>query len=100
MDGPLTYGWVRAALEVTDRLSAIRVTIFPAISIPILIGCPGEEHFVDPEAEKRTATRLSMGTLVSYPTARHELFLERDDVRSAWFTAIEQFLDRTLAPRP
>ncbi|TAL00895.1 MAG: alpha/beta hydrolase, partial [Rhodospirillaceae bacterium] len=70
VDGP-TYGWVQSALEITDRLRD--PAIFPAISVPILIGCPGDEHFVDPEAEKRTATRLSHGKLVSYPTARHEL---------------------------
>jgi len=96
VDG-VTYGWVRSALQVVDRLS--EPALLTGINTPVLIGCPLEEAFVDVDATKRAAALLPRCTLVSYPDSRHELFLERDGIRNAWLGEIDRFLDRTLKLR-
>jgi len=97
VDGP-TYGWVRSALDLAIRLRD--PAVFPAIFTPLLIGTPQEEHHVDPEAARYAAKRMADATLVPFPGARHELFLERDDFRVPWLAAMDEFFDRILAPPP
>src|SRR5439155_8535603 len=93
IDGP-TYGWVDAALGLTDRLRDPE--LLARIPMPVLIGCAGRERFVDPRAEEDAVVRLPKGTLIRFPEARHELFLERDDIRGPWLNAIDRFLDWPL----
>jgi lysophospholipase len=85
-----TYGWVKAAFAVTDRVSDPR--LLARVATPVLIGAAQEEHFVDPAAAARAAGLLPHGTLLALPGARHELFLERDDYRSLWLAALERFI--------
>ena len=50
-----------------------------------------------PAAEHRAATLLPRAALVPYPGARHELFLERDNIRGDWLMEIDRFLRHVLA---
>lgn len=94
VDGP-TYGWVDSAITLSDRLTAPGV--LGAIRIPVLMGCPGQDVFVDPDAELRAAQTLPACTVVRFDAARHELFCEIDLIRDAWFQAIDGFLAARVA---
>ncbi len=90
-----TYGWVKSALDITDRLANPR--LLARITIPVLIGVAEKEHYVEPRATTRAASLLPHAKLISFPTARHELFFERDDIRDQWLGAIDQFITDRLA---
>lgn len=89
-----TYGWVKSSFEITDRLSDPR--LLARVTTPVLLGAAQEEHFVDPAAAAWAARHLPHGTLLPFPGARHELFLERNDFRKPWLTAIERFISERL----
>ncbi len=96
IDGP-TYGWVNAAMALTGRLAAPE--LLRSIPTPMLIGCPGNDAFVVPNATQRAADILPRATLMNFPASRHELFMEADDIRADWMTAIRTFLTPWLSPR-
>ena len=56
------------------------------------MGSAGRERFVDPRAHRRAADLLPDCRLISFPDAKHELFLERDAIRSEWLAAIQSFI--------
>lgn len=89
LDGP-TYGWVDSAIKLSERLASPQ--LLRRVDIPVLIGCPGDDAFVDPAAEERAAQILPNCKLIHFEGARHELFLESDHIRDAWLKAIDAFL--------
>ena len=90
-----TYGWVKSALDVTDRLAD--PLLLSRVITPLLVGVPGEEHVVNPAATHRAAKLLPNCRVVSYPPARHELFFEGDDIRRSWLGEIDGFVTALLA---
>ncbi|MBL8836129.1 MAG: alpha/beta hydrolase [Alphaproteobacteria bacterium] len=87
---PPTYGWLRSAFALVTALRA--PSLLRSIAAPILLGSAGIESFVDPAAHRHAAALLPDCTLVAFPAAKHELFLERDEVRGAWLAAIDRFV--------
>ncbi len=94
LDGP-TYGWVDSAIKLSARLAPPE--LLRRVDVPVLIGCPGDDAFVDPAAEERAAKILPACTLIHFEGARHELFLEADHIRNAWLEAIDDFLAAQFA---
>ena len=43
-------------------------------------------------AHREACARLPACRLVQYPESRHELLMETDAVRTAWFSEIERFV--------
>jgi lysophospholipase len=93
---PPTYAWLDAALRVVVKIT--RPKFLSRISLPILLGSPGIEAFVDPQAHRRAARLLSDCTLIEFPDSKHELFLERDAIRARWLDAIERFVGERVTP--
>jgi lysophospholipase len=93
VDGP-TYAWVNAALALTSRVLAPEALM--RIKLPVLIGCPGDEHFVEPDGARQALALLPRAALVPYARARHELFLERDAIRNDWLAEIARFVRHVL----
>lgn len=89
IDG-LTYGWLDAAFAFSDRLMARG--FLEAVTTPILLGSASREFFVNPTRHHQAAARLPNGKLVSFSGARHELFMEADKYRRAWFAEIDAFI--------
>jgi len=87
--GP-TFGWLDTAFRLTHRLRDRR--LLGRIATPTLLGSAGIERFVDPAAHRWAAAAMPDCRMVSFPAAKHELFLERDEIRDAWFAEIDRFL--------
>ena len=89
MLGGVTWGWIDAAFKALARLA--RPGALEAVTTPVLILEAGHERVVDPRAIARAAARLPAARRLRLPGAEHELMMERDDVRTRVFDAIERF---------
>ena len=97
LEGP-TYGWLDEAMRVVAHIE--RAEFLAAVRTPILLGSPGLDKIVSPQAQRRVARLLPDCTLVELPQSKHEPFLERDPVRDHWFAAIDRFLEARFGPWP
>jgi len=89
MLGGVTWGWLHAAFAAMRRLAAPGV--LEAVTTPALILEAGHERVVDPAAIDAAAARLPRVRRLALPGAEHELMMERDDVRTRVFDAIDRF---------
>jgi lysophospholipase len=84
LGGP-TWGWLKLALQIQDRLSKARLTI------PLLVVAAEEERLVDNAAAK-AFTERSGGRWLLVPASRHEILMETDDRRAVFWTAFDGFV--------
>jgi len=89
----VTWGWLAAAF----RSSAAIMREAPSIRVPVLMLLAGRERLVDNAASRRVARLLPDCRMIVYPESRHEILMERDDIRSAFWRDADGFL-ATLAP--
>ena len=89
----ITWGWLAAAF----RSGAAILRQAPSIRVPVLTLLAGQERLVDNAASRRVAQRMPQCRVSVYPDARHEILMERDDIRSAFWRDADDFL-ATLAP--
>lgn len=93
--GGTTFRWLDEAFR---SVAIVREPDYlRAIATPVLMASPKIEWLVEPEAQVRAAALLPRCTLVEYPEARHELWMERDALRDRWLAAIDAFLSKHLA---
>jgi lysophospholipase len=97
--GDPTYGWVNHAFESIDILND--EAYLKAIKTPILMQVSGDEAIVDKTASERASKLIPNCTRVDMPTAKHEIWMERDELRNQWLAAATAFLEgRLKAPPP
>lgn len=88
--GNVTFGWVHEALKSCARLQH---DIFrKPVQIPCLIGIAGEDRLVDNRAIRKLAAAIPLSTLLELDDARHEIMMERDPIRDAFFNAFDTLL--------
>lgn len=85
-----TYRW--AWEFYTSCATVMEPSYLADIRTPILMGTAGQDSFVDATAHPEACARLPACRLVTYPQARHELFMETDAVREPWLRSLEQFI--------
>lgn len=98
--GPPTFAWLRAAyramamLEDLDRLAGIRT--------PTMLLAAGADRVVDNRAIFLLARRMRTARAITLDGARHEILMERDGIRDAFFAAFEAFVPGSdpFAPAP
>jgi lysophospholipase len=93
LGGP-TFGWLAAALRsirTSGRLSFAR-----AVTTPVLLALGEQEGIVDNAAIERMAGQLPHAELVQMPAARHEILIEQDDIRAAFWAAFDRWLSPVL----
>ena len=92
--GGVTFGWLAAALR------SIKITQRPgyleAIDTPILVCQAGADLIVSNRAQVSTVRRLPKGRLITFAGARHELLLERDEIRDLVLAAFREFTDEVM----
>jgi lysophospholipase len=90
--GGATFGWIRAALR---SMQVTRSRSFATgIRCPILLALAEREEVVDNRAIERMAGLLPDVELVRLPEARHEILIELEPVREAFWSAFDRWFSR------
>jgi lysophospholipase len=85
-----TVGWVHAAFRL---MSEFAEADYPRqLLTPALVVASGADRVIDIRAIERFATRLKAGRMVVIEGARHEILVERDDLRDLFWAAFDQFI--------
>jgi len=89
LGGP-TWQWLLEALDVIDVLPRLA----PKVQIPLLVLQGSEDKVVMPEGQERFVENCSnsKAQLLRIANARHEILMERDDIRSGAIEQIKAFL--------
>ncbi len=91
--GEPTIGWVVASLNVmgaffwTGALDHLH-------DIPMLVAVAEDEEVVNGPASRRLAKRLKAAKTITIKNARHEILMETDDRRDAFWKAFDDMLKR------
>jgi lysophospholipase len=67
-----------------------------AIGTPVLIALAAEDGLIDRASLVAAAEHLPNGELVTIANARHEILIERDECRRAFWTAFDAFISRRV----
>jgi lysophospholipase len=92
--GAATFGWLDAAFRSIAILNG--ESYLGSIATPVLMGIAGADRVVDIPAQERVARLLPQARVVHIPAARHEIWMERDDLRIVWKDAVVEFLNAYL----
>ncbi|KAF2991737.1 alpha/beta hydrolase [Methylocystis sp. MJC1] len=88
--GDPTIGWVNAAFRLMKRFEAPE---YPrAIRTPILVFEAGRERIVSNAAMERFMQNLDTGALLTIAGAKHEILMERDELRGQFWQAFDAFI--------
>ena len=90
-------GWVAAAADATEALP--QPGAFAHVRIPVLIATAGEEQLVDNASHDAVAAQLPDATHITIAGAKHEILMERDELRAQFWAAFDQLAER-VAPVP
>ncbi|MCK4945060.1 MAG: alpha/beta hydrolase [Alphaproteobacteria bacterium] len=92
--GDPTYGWMFhtfASIDILNNEKYLKV-----IKTPVLMQISGMDTIIDNLATERANQLLHDCTCMHLPSARHEIWMERDEIRSLWRTKIDVFLEEKL----
>src|SRR5262249_54552388 len=87
--GGVTYGWLGASLR--SLIATRQARCLEAIETPMLVCQAGVERIVSNRAQEETVRRLPCGRLTRFPGAKHELLMERTEIREQVMAAIFEF---------
>jgi lysophospholipase len=93
--GGVTWGWLDMAFRASARL--LDRPGLETVETPITLVAAGEDHVVDNAALAAAAERLPRARLVEVPGALHELMMETDDKRAAFFAAFDAQAQEIIA---
>jgi lysophospholipase len=88
--GSVTFGWVYQAIR--SCLVVRRPDFMHAIKIPAIALLAGNEYLVDNRVARRIFKDAPNVKLIELPEARHEILMERDDLRNVFFKAFDDLL--------
>jgi lysophospholipase len=91
--GDPTIGWLSAAYRFMGRFVDPRYAI--RIRVPILIIAAGADPVCATPAIERFASRLKVGRVIVLPGARHEIVMEKDEIRELFWAAFDAFIPGT-----
>jgi lysophospholipase len=88
--GDPTVGWIHQAYELMERLNSDDFA--PRIKIPALLVAAGDDRLVATGAIERFSRKLKVAECLVLPGARHEILMERDEIRAKFWAAFDAFL--------
>lgn len=88
--GGVTFGWLRATFASIDALASPAAAA--SIRTPILIVSSGDDRVVPVSAQRTLCAALPDCRFVPVPGARHEILMERDIFRAAFWRAFDGFM--------
>jgi len=92
--GDPTYAWVEAAFKSIKTLND--PAYLKSIKTPVLMGISGNDQIVDAAASRNAAALMPNCTRVDIPGAKHEIWMERDELRAPWLDRVGTFLQERL----
>lgn len=92
--GP-TIGWVAAAADATEAFA--QTGALAHVRIPVLVATASEEQLVDNKSHAIVAAQLPNATHIVIEGARHEILMERDDLRAQFWAAFDRLAEQ-VAP--
>lgn len=92
--GSPTYGWAYSAFESIKILN--REAYLKAVREPILMGISGDDALVDKAAAERACRLLPHCAQFDIREAKHEIWMEQDELRAPWMTRVAIFLERRV----
>ena len=95
--GGVTFGWLTASFRA-QALTAVP-GVLQEVRLPVLLLIPPDDALVPADSQRLLCQRLHDCTVKEYPHARHDLLVERDDIRSQVWHDIDGFLARVLSPK-
>lgn len=88
--GPPTIGWLNAACQAMRE--AADPDFAAAIAVPTLVVTAGADKVVRPLATERFVRNMRLGSEIVLAGARHEILMERDSIRAAFWAAFDAFI--------
>lgn len=88
--GGVTWGWLDETIRTCEALFVPRVAA--RVAIPTLFGQAADDVVVSRSAISRMSGLVPGARIKTYARARHELLMERDEVRDAFLADIDAFL--------
>lgn len=88
--GDPTIGWTHAAYHLMDRLTADGYA--ERIRTPVLMLAAGDERLVSTPAIEMFARRLKTASCLVLPDSRHEILMERAEIRARFWAAFDAFV--------
>lgn len=91
--GDPTIAWVHAAFRLMRRFQ--HADYARQIRTPVLILAAQNDGVVDSQASERFAAGLQAGRQILIANARHEILIERDEIRAQFWAAFDAFIPGT-----
>lgn len=88
LGGPSLRWMAEASVEMAS------LAAMPSPNVPTFYGLGGAEIIVSPQAIRDRVAKSPSATAHNYPGAKHELTMERDDVRSDFIARVLTLFDR------
>ncbi len=95
--GGVTWGWVAFALDAAAEVA--RPGAMEGIALPVSLILAGEEKIVLNPPSRAAAARLPHGRCVTVEGARHEILMETDERRAAFWREFDALVDPLTPPR-
>ena len=94
--GSPTIGWLVAAYEAMARLA--EADCASRITVPTLVIGAGDDPVCSTPDAERFARAVGSGAYLLIPGARHEVMMEGDEIRAAFWRAFDAFVPGTSEP--
>lgn len=95
--GAPTVGWMSQAVAIAAKF--VDPDYVRSIKIPVLVFCAEEDRLINNQAQARLVEDLPAGQLITISGARHEIMMETDERRAAFWGAFDTFMmNKALAP--
>ncbi|MGV6871611.1 alpha/beta fold hydrolase [Pseudochelatococcus sp. B33] len=88
--GDPTFGWLAAAFRAMAQLASPGFAL--RVATPALVIAAGSDTIVSTAATERFGSRLKAGNALVLPYTRHEILVENDDIRAAFWAAFDAFI--------
>lgn len=92
--GGVTWGWLAATYASVDRLRDPAAAA--RIAAPVLMVAAGRDRVVSNAAQAAVCRRMPRCRRVVLPTARHEILMERDAIRSEFWALFDDWTGKIL----
>ncbi len=90
--GPPTFGWGKAACQAMADLESI--SYLEKIMTPVLIVSAGHDRLIESATHRTLAQSLPSAQLEEIADCEHEILMERDEMRQAFWNAFDEFVAR------